>query len=814
MTEKGPVRQPVVVLVLAVLLAGGVLVSVVSVVPGVRTTPGFLPIVDGWIKSATYVLIALLVALRAVLRDDDRPAWSWLAAGYLMQAVGFASWLGWVRWLDPVPYPSVADAGWLLSAPAFLVGLVLLVRSRWPRRSLAVLLDAVAAAAVAASITVAVLSGAVVWGQRVDGAEAVVALAYPLLDIAVLTVIAALLAGLGTQWRSATVAWLAVSMIGMSAVDVIFALQTAAGTFRPASLLSGLSVAATAAGVVAAWLPERDAAGTEPTALPGLRVPALIGAGAVGILAAGGWLELAGVSTLLAVLGLLLLAGRVALTFRVAREVGSLRRAQQVARLGSWVSDASRVGRDWADATVALLGLSPTAATDSDGGAAFEPLVVDEDREAVLAALRKAEQTGRIDVTYRVRNAGGSTRTLRARAQADLDRRGRPGSWVGTLQDVTEQHHLAAALAESDAMLRRVLAATNDGWWTLDLRTGDAVISDRWWELHGYLPQGSPTSGPPWRQVTSPEVAAQVEAELNQAVSERRPSASVDLVSRHLDGHDLPIVLRMLLEYDAAGELIRLSAAATDLTDARRAEAAKDALIAAVSHELRTPLTPIVGFSELLRRSSDLTDGQVQAVAAIERNATHLAALVDALLDASRAHQLPEEPQPEMVELGEHIRTLLIDRRDAEVDLTAPDTPVAASVDPTHLTRILNNLLDNASRHGEPPIEIHLEHEMAHATITVSDRGPGVPAWFIPELFTDFAQATSGDQRPTLGLGLGLAIARRLAEANGGALDYIPTASRTAFALRLAAVPPEQPPPPGPASTHHGRHRPADRSEA
>ena len=76
MEGQRPTAPPRMGTSLTVLLAAGVLVSVVAVVPGVRSTPGFEPILDGWLKATTYLLIALLVALRPILRRSDRTAWS------------------------------------------------------------------------------------------------------------------------------------------------------------------------------------------------------------------------------------------------------------------------------------------------------------------------------------------------------------------------------------------------------------------------------------------------------------------------------------------------------------------------------------------------------------------------------------------------------------------------------------------------------------------------------------------------------------------------------------------------------------------
>ena len=207
-----------------------------------------------------------------------------------------------------------------------------------------------------------------------------------------------------------------------------------------------------------------------------------IGAIAVGVLLAGTLVDLTAPAALLASLGFLLLGARASVSFRVAREVGDLRRAQEVAGLGSWVSDAGVIDPEWSEATVSLLGSEPSAGTESPGaenGDLLQSVVIEEsDRGAVVDAHREGERTGRIDVTYRVRRSDGEARILRTRAEADLDERGQPGRWVGTIQDVTEQNQHAAALEETEATLRRVLTATNDGWWTLDLATGDAIISE------------------------------------------------------------------------------------------------------------------------------------------------------------------------------------------------------------------------------------------------------------------------------------------------------------------------------------------------
>lgn len=216
--------------------------------------------------------------------------------------------------------------------------------------------------------------------------------------------------------------------------------------------------------------------------------------------------------------------------------------------------------------------------------------------------------------------------------------------------------------------------------------------------------------------------------------------------------------------------------------------AGREQLIAAVSHELRTPLTPIVGFSELLvRRDGDLPPDVSQAAEIIHRNGRHLSVLVEDLLHASRARRGDVGVHPEPVHLVTFFADLLAGRQSDAIDLDI-DAAVVATVDPTHLTQIVTNLLDNAARHGRPPVRLAVRPKATVVEISVTDHGDGVPGWFVSQLFDEFAQAGREQRSGRLGLGLGLPIARSLARANGGDLHYRRGTSGACFTLTLPAA--------------------------
>src|SRR3712207_4797937 len=93
---------------LAAVLLVEVVVFLVSTVPGVRSSSGFDPVVDGWLQGAGYVTAALLAVARSSVRGADRAGWSWVAAALVARALGFVLYLAVVRRQSTVPYPSRA----------------------------------------------------------------------------------------------------------------------------------------------------------------------------------------------------------------------------------------------------------------------------------------------------------------------------------------------------------------------------------------------------------------------------------------------------------------------------------------------------------------------------------------------------------------------------------------------------------------------------------------------------------------------------------------------------------------------------------
>jgi len=206
------------------------------------------------------------------------------------------------------------------------------------------------------------------------------------------------------------------------------------------------------------------------------------------------------------------------------------------------------------------------------------------------------------------------------------------------------------------------------------------------------------------------------------------------------------------------------------------ADQLKTNFIALASHELRTPAAVIHGIASTLHlRGEQLAQDQVTDLRrTLYEQTERMRQLVDQLLDLSRleANGILIEPQHLNVRSRvEELLQLVPPETAGEVKLRVPED-LEAFVDPNAFDRIVSNLIVNASRYGEAPIEVSAEQKDRHFRLSVSDHGRGVPAEFVPELFERFTRSGSSRRERTEGAGLGLAIAKSFAQAHGGDLLY------------------------------------------
>jgi two-component system sensor histidine kinase KdpD len=205
----------------------------------------------------------------------------------------------------------------------------------------------------------------------------------------------------------------------------------------------------------------------------------------------------------------------------------------------------------------------------------------------------------------------------------------------------------------------------------------------------------------------------------------------------------------------------------THVAQLRRLNNVKSEFLARVSHELRTPLTSIIGAVAAIRGADDAEDRDALEEI-VERQARRLAGMVDELLAASRFEHDGIRSHAEDFDLATIVRQAAGDARVAgrEVAVDAPER-CRVIADPELFRRAIDNLIDNAYKHGAPPVHVSLAERADEVVVEVRDHGRGIPEDQREAVFERFHRVN--DETP--GLGLGLALVRDVARASGGVVE-------------------------------------------
>ena len=190
-------------------------------------------------------------------------------------------------------------------------------------------------------------------------------------------------------------------------------------------------------------------------------------------------------------------------------------------------------------------------------------------------------------------------------------------------------------------------------------------------------------------------------------------------------------------------------------------------LLANASHELRTPLSRIRLGVELLQETAD-----PKRKADLERDIAELDGLIDEILLSSRLDAVKGLDRREEVDL----LALAAEEGARYEQCSVAGEAITARGDRALLRRMVRNLIENAQRHGAPPIEVHVGSEGTQAAVVVSDHGPGVAESERERVFSPFSRITG---RPgATGTGLGLTLVRQIARQHGGDAEWVGTAER------------------------------------
>jgi PAS domain S-box-containing protein len=402
----------------------------------------------------------------------------------------------------------------------------------------------------------------------------------------------------------------------------------------------------------------------------------------------------------------------------------------------------------------------------------------------VAKVLREGRIVGLANHTVLI-GRDGSERPIDDSAAPIRDGQGRIFGVVLTFREVIEGRRAQAALAASAERFRLAVEAVNGIIYEYDLQTGHVERTRGLFEVLGYRPEEVPHTAAWWWEQIHPEDRPGKSQAFEQATQ-----AAQNLVTqyrvRHKHGRWLHVEDRAVLLRDGAGTPLKLVGCTVDITERKRAEAAlreadrrKDEFLAVLSHELRNPLAPIRNALQVLK-TQDLADPKLAwSRDVIERQVAHTARLLDDLLDVARITRGQLALRKERIALGAVVARALetsrpaIDAAGHELTVALPDEPIALDADADRLAQVFSNLLNNAAKYTHPGgrIRLGVEREAQAAVVSVADSGLGIAPELRPHLFEMFSQATLVMERAQGGLGLGLALAKRLVEMHGGSIE-------------------------------------------
>ncbi|MEH2024703.1 hybrid sensor histidine kinase/response regulator [Nostoc sp.] len=361
-------------------------------------------------------------------------------------------------------------------------------------------------------------------------------------------------------------------------------------------------------------------------------------------------------------------------------------------------------------------------------------------------------------------------------------------------RDITEHKRAEKILRESEARFRRLFESNLIGvaFWTVDGFVIDA--NDAFLQLAGYTRDEFATLGRiNWKELTPVEYQ-DLDDRILLEVQTTGVSKIYEKEYIHRNGRRVPIVLGMALLNDSQdnGVAFVLDIAERKLAEqecdrlldcekaarqqAEIANKIKDEFLAVLSHELRTPLNSILGWSKMLRTRKFDEKTTSHALETIERNAKLQTQLIEDLLDVSRILQgklnLNICPVSLVMVVEAALETVQLAALAKSIQIQTTFDPNLGQVmgDQNRLQQVVWNLLSNAVKFTPAGgrVEIRLMEAGNQAQIQVSDTGKGISPDFLPYVFDYFRQADGTTTRTFGGLGLGLAIVRKVVEMHGG----------------------------------------------
>ena len=412
------------------------------------------------------------------------------------------------------------------------------------------------------------------------------------------------------------------------------------------------------------------------------------------------------------------------------------------------------------------------------------------DISPLIDAAMRGEATYREDLPLVMNRKGYDEQTWFTFSYSPVgDESGQVAGMFCAVFETTGKVLAERALRDSEGRLRALVKASSYALYRMSPDWSHLLALDG----QGFIADTTHPSGSWLGDYVHPDDQAQVTSAIRDSIAGKRTFALEHRV-RRLDGTIGWTLSRAVPLVDAAGNITEWFGAASDVTARRNAEEAlraseerlrdadrrKDEFLAMLAHELRNPLAPVRTGLELIGLAGDTPAVVAQVRGMMERQIGHMVRLIDDLLDVSRVTSGAIQLQRELTGVTTLVHSAVeanraaIDAKGLQLTVDVPDSVCVLDVDPTRFVQVVSNLLHNAAKFTETGGTISVTARCSGGPVrelwlAVRDSGIGIPAELQPRVFDLFTQGERGSSEP--GLGIGLALARRLIEMHGGRIE-------------------------------------------
>lgn len=405
--------------------------------------------------------------------------------------------------------------------------------------------------------------------------------------------------------------------------------------------------------------------------------------------------------------------------------------------------------------------------------------------ELTLQKIAAAFETGEIQTFEYQLPSEGQLKDYEARLKSIGE-----NEVISIIRDITASKLTERELRESEVRYQTLTTLVPVGIFHTNAAGLTTYVNPSWCKISGMPAEEALDNG--WLETVHPDDREPLQTNWQDSTRSNRPS-NAEYRFIHPDGSLTWVIGQAVPEYDSAGQIIGYVGTITDITERKKMEELKEAVLkaesadklksaflATMSHELRTPLNSIIGFTGILLQKmvGPLSKEQDKQLRMIQSSARHLLELINDVLDISKIEAGQMTVVSEPFDMRDAVNSCLekiqpfAEKKGLKLTTIIPPDPLQVISDRRRVEQIVLNLLNNAvkfTNSGGVQVECRLDGKQIITIIT--DTGIGIKAEDVNTLFRPFSQVQTGLTRQYTGTGLGLSICKSLVELLGGRIS-------------------------------------------